>query len=262
MQADDDMAVAAPAIRLRGIDKTYANGVVALSGIDLDIRRGEFAAIVGASGCGKSTLLRIIAGLTGPSAGTCSVEAGGVATPKIGFVFQEPTLMPWRSLAGNVGLPLQLAGVPAREQDIRVAEALALVGLDGFAHALPRELSGGMKMRASIARALVTKPDILLMDEPFAALDEITRLRLNDDLLDLWQAIGKTVLFVTHSVFEAVYLAERVIVLSRRPGRVHAEFAFPVATPRPPDFRTSPAYPSQCDKVLRALRQTVQETPA
>ena len=209
------------AVSLRGVTKVYENGVAALGPLDLDVRKGEFVSLLGPSGCGKSTALRLIAGLSAPSSGSV-----GVARPlrvegaghSIGFVFQEPTLMPWASVRENVRLPLKLSHVPAEEAATRVTAALTQVGLADFAGAYPRELSGGMKMRVSLARALVTDPDILLMDEPFAALDEITRFRLNNDLLSLWRNLRKTVIFVTHSVFESVYLSQRVIVMSARPG--------------------------------------------
>ena len=205
---------------LRGVTKVYDNGVAALGPLDLDVRKGEFVSLLGPSGCGKSTALRLIAGLGAPTSGTVGVArsaSGDRAGHSIGFVFQEPTLMPWASVRDNVRLPLKLSHAPAAEADARVDAALTQVGLAEFADAYPRELSGGMKMRVSLARALVTDPDILLMDEPFAALDEITRFRLNNDLLALWRNLRKTVIFVTHSVFESVYLSQRVIVMTRAP---------------------------------------------
>lgn len=247
------------AIRLKGLRKTYSSGLVALDGIDLNVRRGEFVAVLGASGCGKSTLLRLIAGLAEPSAGRCAVYLRGERASGIGFVFQEPTLMPWTDVAGNVGLPLALTRTRDAERPQRIREALDLVGLSAFAQALPRELSGGMKMRASIARALVTRPEVLLMDEPFAALDELTRLKLNDDLLELWQRLGKTIVFVTHSVFEAVYLAQRVIVLSRRPARVVQEFAWSAPVPRPMTYRASAEFSERSAQALQALRRASGE---
>src|SRR5262245_47892533 len=193
----------APVVALAGVDKTFANGVVALERLNLDVRQGEFVSLLGPSGCGKSTALRIIAGLSEPTSGRVAWRDGeasdGADPRRIGFVFQEPTLMPWATVAANVRLPLKLKGL-APDAPARVTAALERVGLAGFAASYPRELSGGMKMRTSIARALVTEPALLLMDEPFAALDEITRFRLNDDLLVLWQSLGKTVAFVTHSV--------------------------------------------------------------
>ncbi|CAL74630.1 Putative ABC transporter, ATP-binding protein [Bradyrhizobium sp. ORS 278] len=243
------------AVRLRGVTKVYDSGVAALGPIDLSIAKGEFVSLLGPSGCGKSTALRLIAGLADPSSGTLDVAvSASTAHPghRIGFVFQEPTLMPWTSVRDNVGLPLKLAHVPASEARPRIEAALAQVGLADFADAFPRELSGGMKMRASLARALVTRPDILLMDEPFAALDEITRFRLNNDLLALWRSLNMTVLFVTHSVFESVYLSQRVLVMTARPGRLSAEIHIASAT-RDDAFRASPAYAEYCRRVSDAL---------
>src|SRR5665213_925498 len=248
------------AVSLRGVTKVYDNGVMALAPLDLDVAEGEFVSLLGPSGCGKSTALRLIAGLNAPTSGTVGVanRAGQARTGHsighgIGFVFQEPTLMPWSSVRENVRLPLKLAHAPAAEANARVDEALIHVGLAEFAEAYPRELSGGMKMRVSLARALVTDPDILLMDEPFAALDEITRFRLNNDLLKLWRDLRKTVIFVTHSVFESVYLSQRVIVMTSRPGRIGAEFRIDAAEPRSEDFRTSADYAGYCRKVSNAL---------
>jgi NitT/TauT family transport system ATP-binding protein len=254
------------AVSLRGVTKTYDNGVLALGPLDLAVRKGEFISLLGPSGCGKSTALRLIAELSAPSSGIVRLaRQEGKAQPGhvqpgliqpghgIGFVFQEPTLMPWTSVRENVRLPLKLAGVPKREARGRADEALASVGLADFADAFPRELSGGMKMRVSLARALVTDPDILLMDEPFAALDEITRFRLNDDLLALWRRLGKTVIFVTHSVFESVYLSQRVVVMTARPGRIQADFRIETVEPRGEEFRTSVAYSDYCRKVSAAL---------
>ncbi len=203
--ADTDSDPAGLAVSLNDVTKAYDNGVMALGPIDLRVRRGEFVSLLGPSGCGKSTALRLIAGLNAPTSGTVRVARPAVTANgahPVGFVFQEPTLMPWTSVRENVRLPLKLAHVPFAQSKARVEEALAQVGLSEFAAAYPRELSGGMKMRVSLARALVTDPDILLMDEPFAALDEITRFRLNNDLLELWRSLRKTVIFVTHSVFE------------------------------------------------------------
>jgi NitT/TauT family transport system ATP-binding protein len=244
------------AVRLGAVTKVYDNGVAALGPLDLEVTRGEFVSLLGPSGCGKSTALRLIAGLTAPSSGTVGVShrVGEThAGHAIGFVFQEPTLMPWASVRDNVGLPLRLSRVPAAEADRRIGEALAQVALAEFAGAYPRELSGGMKMRVSLARALVTSPDILLMDEPFAALDEITRFRLNNDLLDLWRKLHMTIVFVTHSVFESVYLSQRVIVMSQRPGRISAEFRIDTSEPRSEDFRMSAGYATQCQEVSAAL---------
>jgi NitT/TauT family transport system ATP-binding protein len=246
------------AVSLRGVSKIYPNGVKALERFDLYARPGEFVSLLGPSGCGKSTALRIIAGLSEPSGGI--VERLGIAVPSdgavgggVGFVFQEPTLMPWGTVARNVRLPLDLKKWPRAIALPRVNTALAWVGLQEFARAYPRELSGGMKMRVSIARALVAEPDLLLMDEPFAALDEITRFKLNDDLLALWRTLGKTVVFVTHSVFESVYLSNRIMVMTPRPGRVFTEVAIEAPYPRGDGFRTSAEYAALCRRVSDAL---------
>jgi NitT/TauT family transport system ATP-binding protein len=244
------------AVSLRGVTKVYDSGVAALGPLDLDVRKGEFVSLLGPSGCGKSTALRLIAGLNAPTSGTVGVSRSSAQARgrhSIGFVFQEPTLMPWTSVRENVRLPLKLAQVPAAEANARVGDALTQVGLAEFADAFPRELSGGMKMRVSLARALVTDPDILLMDEPFAALDEITRFRLNNDLLSLWRNLRKTIIFVTHSVFESVYLSQRVIVMTSRPGRIVAEARIDATEPRGEEFRTSADYAGYCRMVSSAL---------
>lgn len=262
--SDGDSGMTDLAVSLRGVTKVYDNGVMALGPLDLDVNRGEFVSLLGPSGCGKSTALRLIAGLNAPSSGTVGVasHAGAArAGPAIGFVFQEPTLMPWASVRDNVRLPLKLAHAPAAEANARVGEALAQVGLAEFADAYPRELSGGMKMRVSLARALVTDPDILLMDEPFAALDEITRFRLNNDLLSLWRNLRKTIIFVTHSVFESVYLSQRVIVMTSRPGRIGAEFRIDASEPRNEEFRTSADYAGYCRTVSNALAPSYSGRP-
>jgi NitT/TauT family transport system ATP-binding protein len=252
------------AVSLRAVTKIYDSGVAALGPLDLDVRDGEFVSLLGPSGCGKSTALRLIAGLSAPSAGRVGVAHRGEARGAhgIGFVFQEPTLMPWTSVRENVRLPLKLAHAPAGEANARVDEALTQVGLADFASAYPRELSGGMKMRVSLARALVTDPDILLMDEPFAALDEITRFRLNNDLLALWRNLHKTVIFVTHSVFESVYLSQRVIVMTSRPGRLSAEIRINAPEPRGEEFRTSAAYAGYCREVTKALAPSYSGQPS
>jgi len=255
-------AVPALAVSLRGVTKVYDSGVAALGPLDLDVARGEFVSLLGPSGCGKSTALRMIAGLNTPTTGSVGVarrKAGTRAAPAIGFVFQEPTLMPWATVQDNVGLPLKLARTAADEAKARIEQALAQVGLADFAGAFPRELSGGMRMRVSLARALVTDPDILLMDEPFAALDEITRFRLNNDLLALWRDLRKTVIFVTHSVFESVYLSQRVIVMTARPGRIGAAITIDAAEPRSEAFRTSADYVAYCRTVSNALAPSYPE---
>src|SRR5436190_7612027 len=254
-----------PIVELNGVGKRFASGLEALDGIELSVARGEFLSLLGPSGCGKSTLLRIIAGLSEPTRGTCRVSLGEPGKPipsgRIGFVFQDPTLMPWSNVAVNAELPFRIAGrVGAKERD-RVAAALRAVGLAGFEGAYPHQLSGGMRMRVSIARALVTDPELLLLDEPFAALDEITRLALNDDLLRLWETRRPTVLFVTHSVFESVYLSTRIAVMSPRPGHIVADL--PVALPHPrAGARTSPGYAAMCETVSRALGMAMADSRA
>jgi NitT/TauT family transport system ATP-binding protein len=247
-------------VALRSVGKSFANGVTALDGFDFTVQSGEFVSLLGPSGCGKSTALRLIAGLSEPTRGIVQWpggDAGGRPRRDIGFVFQEPTLMPWATVAGNVALPLTLAGVGTPGRAAAVAEAIDQVGLSGFLGAYPRELSGGMKMRVSIARALVDRPRLLLMDEPFAALDEITRFRLNNDLLDLWRALAMTVVFVTHSVFESVYLSSRIVVMSARPGRVFTEVAIDAPYPRDQRFRTSAEYAGYCRVTLDALSEAM-----
>jgi len=255
-------ASSTPLVALRGVSKTFPTGTHALAGLDLEVRAGEFLALLGPSGCGKSTALRIIAGLSEPTEG--AVEWAATATSagnenRIGFVFQEPTLMPWANVFNNVLLPLNLHGAPASQAAGRVDAVLGRVGLQQFGRAYPRELSGGMRMRVSIARALVTEPELLLMDEPFAALDEITRFKLNDDLLQMWQALRTTVVFVTHSVFESVYLSNRVVVMAARPGRVLTELAIDAPYPREQNFRTSSEYVAFCRQASAALAEAMAE---
>ncbi|MBT9511301.1 MAG: ABC transporter ATP-binding protein [Acidovorax sp.] len=259
-----------PAVQVLSAEKTYPNGTQALLPVDLTIEEGEFVTLLGPSGCGKSTLLKMVAGLLEPTDGRLQLWHKPVAQleesgKKMAFVFQSPTLMPWASVQTNVRLPLDLAGVPRAEADARVTEALALVGLSKFASALPRALSGGMQMRVSIARGLVTQPDLLLMDEPFGALDEITRHKLDADLLDLWRKKKLTVIFVTHSIHEAVFLSSRVVMMAARPGRVVEEFRIDAPYPRTADFMVSPEfnrYAKQLqDSLLRASADT-EETAA
>ncbi len=254
-----------PLVSLKGISKTFSNGTVALRGVDLDIGERQFVSLLGPSGCGKSTVLRIIAGLGEPTAGsvdwpTAGYDSSGRPEREIGFVFQEPTLMPWATAFGNVWLPLRLRGVSKHAARDKVMEALQMVGLEKFAGSYPRELSGGMKMRVSIARALITRPKLLLMDEPFAALDEITRFKLNDDLLHLWETFGWTVVFVTHSVFESVYLSNRIVVMAARPGRIFTDIAVDAPYPRNEDFRTSAAYNEYCRQTSDALHRAILST--
>ena len=241
-------------LALSGVGKVFSNGVPALDNVDLTIGEGDFLSLLGPSGCGKSTALRLIAGLSTPTGG--SIEWRGTRSfdrSNIGFVFQEPTLLPWASVFDNVWLPLRLRGVSRKAAAPAVMEMLARVHLDRFVDAVPRELSGGMKMRVSIARAMVTKPRVLLMDEPFAALDEITRFKLNNDLLELWQDERFTTIFVTHSVFESVFLSNRIVVMAARPGRVFREMTVDAAYPRDEAFRTSPAYAALCREASDVL---------
>lgn len=240
-------------VTLDAVDKRFANGVQALAGASLAVQPGEFVTLLGPSGCGKSTVLRLAAGLDSASAGRVDAPALREREACTAFVFQEPTLMPWASVFDNAWLPLRLAGASRAEARERVMAALDSVGLADFAGAYPAELSGGMKMRASIARALVTRPQLLLMDEPFAALDEITRQKLNADLLEAWRAQGMAVLFVTHSVYEAVFLSQRVLVMSARPGCVIAEVRIDAPARRDAAFRTSAAYLEACAGLSRAL---------
>ena len=241
-----------PLVALQHVSKTFANGITALEDLNFDVSSGEFLSLLGPSGCGKSTILRIIAGLTAPTTGSVVWADGLDRTPDIGFVFQEPTLMPWAPVADNVSLPLRLSHTDSHATAERVDEVLARVGLTEFKQAYPRELSGGMKMRVSIARALVTRPKLLLMDEPFAALDEITRFKLNNDMRELWHALGTTIVFVTHSVFESVFLSNRIAVMTSRPGRLFCDVNID-APERDERFRTSPEYARYCRQVSEAL---------
>jgi NitT/TauT family transport system ATP-binding protein len=247
-------------VRIRNVDKVYSNGVVALRDLNLDVVEGEFLSLLGPSGCGKSTVLRLVAGLGDLSGGTIDWQGAGGGVPQrdIGFVFQDPTLMPWATVFKNVLLPLTLRSTPPGEATARVEEAIAMVGLPGFERAYPRELSGGMKMRVSIARALITHPRILLMDEPFASLDEITRFKLDNDLLQLWTSQRWTVVFVTHSVYESVYLSTRIAVMTARPGRVASEIAIEAPSPRDDAFRTSVLYNQYCGQVSGRLAEAIR----
>ncbi|WP_394689584.1 ABC transporter ATP-binding protein [Hoeflea sp.] len=251
---------------LHAIGKTFASGVTALQDVNLRVNEGDFMSLLGPSGCGKSTALRIIAGLSNPTSGVVEWRGTPLKQNDIGFVFQEPTLLPWASVYDNVWLPLRLRGVSRREAEPQIAEVLERVHLTGFEKAVPRELSGGMKMRVSIARGLVTRPRILLMDEPFAALDEITRFKLNNDLLELWEARGFTVIFVTHSVFESVFLSNRITVMAARPGRVYKEVVVDAPYPRVQSFRTSPEYAALCrntsDVLVEAINATAEDLEA
>jgi NitT/TauT family transport system ATP-binding protein len=247
-----------PVLEMTNVNKTFNGDVVALKNMSLTVNAGDFISLLGPSGCGKSTALRLIAGLSTPSAGKIT-WAGGQSENDLGVVFQEPTLMPWATVAQNVWLPFRLKGKSFASVRDEIMEALRLVGLEKFLNAYPRELSGGMKMRVSIARAMVTKPRLILMDEPFAALDEITRFRLNNDLLQLKAKIGCTVIFVTHSVFESVFLSDRIIVMAARPGRVIRELGVDAPYPRTEEFRTSAEYAGLCRQASAALSEAMGE---
>ena len=245
-------------LTMRHVEKTFAGNVTALKDMNLTVREGDFISLLGPSGCGKSTALRLIAGLMETTRGKIEWE-GGRSRDDLGVVFQEPTLMPWATVAQNVWLPFRLRGVAFAEVEADIKEALTLVGLENFAGSYPRELSGGMKMRVSIARALVTRPRLILMDEPFAALDEITRFKLNNDLLELKARIGCTVIFVTHSVFESVFLSDRIIVMAARPGRVIEELHVTEPYPRGEPFRTSADYAAHTRAASDALHIAMGE---
>ena len=244
-------------IEIAEVHKQFPDNTVALEGVNLSVRAGEFVSLVGPSGCGKSTLLRILAGLDTATSGRSLLNGHAPSDPQarqeIAFVFQEPTLMPWKSVLDNVALPLELRGVALTDRRVRAAQSLELVGLSGREGAYPRELSGGMKMRVSIARALVTNPQIMLMDEPFGALDEMTRQRLNDELLAIQGRTGATVVFVTHNMFEAVYLSSRIVVMTPHPGRVAAVLDVPEPFPRSAAFRASETYGKLVYQVLQIL---------
>ncbi|MGL4574158.1 MAG: ABC transporter ATP-binding protein [Burkholderiaceae bacterium] len=247
-----------PAVEILSAEKTYPNGTQALLPVDLKIQPGEFVTLLGPSGCGKSTLLKMVAGLLEPTEGRIALWRKPVAEMestghRMSFVFQEATLMPWATVQTNVRLPLDLNGHDRKTSDAKVTEALNLVGLEKFSGNLPRELSGGMQMRVSIARGLVTDPNLLLMDEPFGALDEITRNRLDGDLLQLWQKKNLTVMFVTHSIYEAVYLSTRVVVMAARPGRVIETVPIEEPYPRGPEFRVS----TQFSKYAKHLQESL-----
>jgi len=246
-------------LTMSGVDKVFGTDVVALEGMELEVREGDFISLLGPSGCGKSTALRLIADLMPPTAGRIEWQ-GGFHAGDLGVVFQEPTLMPWATVAQNVWLPFRLRGTSFAAAKDDVKEALDLVGLGRFMNAYPRELSGGMKMRVSIARAMVTHPRLILMDEPFAALDEITRFKLNNDLLQLKAKIGCTVIFVTHSVFESVFLSDRIVVMAARPGRVIRELGVDAPYPREEDFRTSADYAAHCRAASDALHEAMGDT--
>jgi NitT/TauT family transport system ATP-binding protein len=240
---------AAPALVFDAVSKRFPDGTQALNPTSFSVAPGEFVTVVGPSGCGKSTLLRIASGLERPTTGSVTVDR-----QNLGYVFQDATLLQWRTVLKNVRLLAELDGVPKAVRDARVAEAIELVGLSGFEQKYPKQLSGGMRMRASLARSLVLDPDVFLFDEPFGALDEITRERLNDELLALFQRKRFGALFITHSIFEAVYLSTRVLVMSARPGRIVASFDVPFAFPRSPELRFDADFGALGGEVSHALR--------
>lgn len=249
-----------PLVASHNVGLTFPGPVEALGGTTFQLQRGELVSIVGPSGCGKSTLLRLIAGLIETTSGSLLVAGQPASAARrqglhLGFVFQEATLLPWRTVQDNIRLPLELLGVPRAEHAERIREALALVGLQDFARALPNQLSGGMRMRVALVRALVTHPELLLLDEPFGALDEITRQRLNEDLLGLWQRQGWSGIFITHNVFEAVFLSQRVLVMGPRPGKLIAELAIPFEFPRGPELRGTAEYARLSAEVSALLRR-------
>lgn len=246
-----------------GVGLVFPGGTIALHDVAVDVAQGTFVSLVGPSGCGKSTLLRLVAGLLQPTTGTISVSGCSPAEARrvhhnVSFVFQDATLLPWRTVAANVRLPFELDHTPRPIATRRVEEALTLVGLQEFARAYPHQLSGGMRMRVSLARALASHPDLLLLDEPFAALDEITRQRLNEELLRLWERDRWTALFVTHNVYEAVFLSTRVLVMSRRPGRIVADLVVPFDHPRSPQLRATPAFAALAGEVSQCLRREAE----
>jgi NitT/TauT family transport system ATP-binding protein len=245
-----DAAPRAPAVSFEHVSMTFPDGTAALRDVSFSVRPGEFTSVVGPSGCGKSTLLRIAAGLEQATAGSASVDA-----ERLGFVFQDPTLLPWRTVLGNAELLLELHGVPKDERRDRALEAIAAVGLEGFEMHHPKRLSGGMRMRASLARWLTLDPPVFLFDEPFGALDEITREKLNEELLRLFADKRFAAVFVTHSLFEAVYMSSRVLVMSSRPGRIVADIAVPFGYPRSQELRFDPAMSEIAGEVSSALRR-------
>jgi NitT/TauT family transport system ATP-binding protein len=247
-------------VHAQSIGVTYAGTIPALADIDFEIGPGQFVSIVGPSGCGKSTLLRLIAGLVQPTRGKISVAGDRPAVARkaarLSFVFQDATLLPWRSVRDNVRLPLELERRSRQDRNGMVSRILNVVGLSEFERRYPNELSGGMKMRASLARALVTEPELLLLDEPFGALDDMTRQMLNEELTNLWAARGWTGVFVTHNISEAVFLSQRVLVMSARPGRIVADIHVPFESPRRPELRTQGEFGKLIGEVSTCLRRT------
>jgi NitT/TauT family transport system ATP-binding protein len=238
-----------PALSFTDVSMVFPDGTHALNQTTFDVRPGEFVTVVGPSGCGKSTLLRIASGLNPATSGTVSVDR-----TRLGYVFQDATLLQWRNVQRNVELGAELEGVSKAERRKRALDAIDLVGLKGFETKYPKQLSGGMKMRASLARSLVLNPTVFLFDEPFGAVDEITRERLNDEVIQLFQLEGFAGLFITHSISEAVFLSTRVLVMSARPGTIVADFAVPFAYPRPPELRFDPAFAELSGEISHQLR--------
>jgi len=249
-----------PEIELAGVTKQYGNAHAVLESINLVVAKQEFISIIGPSGCGKSTILKLIAGLANPTSGTIRVDGMTPlnARETISFVFQDATLLPWRTVKQNIGLGLELEHAPNARREKEIAALLDLVGLKNVAKAYPRELSGGMKMRVSIARALATNPQLMLLDEPFAALDEMSRDRLNEEILRLRAEQNWTAVFVTHSVSEAVFLSDRIVVLATNPGRIHAKFQVELPAPRTSAIRNSPQFDEIVARVSHTLRETLQ----
>ena len=252
-----------PIISMSRVKKSFENGTIAVKDMTIDLFEGEFISFLGPSGCGKSTVLKMVSGLLRPTAGKIHIKGHDVSasgsTQDVGFVFQDSTLMPWATVQDNVYLPLRLKGITRKDASQEIDDILYKVGLQDFKKSYPRELSGGMKMRVSIARALITKPKLLLMDEPFAALDEITRFKLNNDVLKFWDDTNLTVIFVTHSVFESVYLSSRVVVMAPRPGRVIADIPLSEHYPRSDEYRTTSAYAKNCRAVSEYLKGATEQ---
>jgi NitT/TauT family transport system ATP-binding protein len=245
-------------LRVEHVGRRFANGIEALRDASLRLEQGDFVALLGPSGCGKTTLLRLIAGLDAPDTGRIVWDDRPPAPGELGYVFQDATLLPWATALENIWLPLRLRGIDRAAALPEVRAALSRVGLDGFANARPRELSGGMRMRVSIARALVTRPRLLLMDEPFAALDEFTRHRLQEDLQTLWREAGCTVVFVTHSIYEAAFLARRIVLMTPRPGRIFRELSSNL--PLGAEMRLAPAYAALVADISHALAGAMSKT--
>ncbi len=250
------MSKNAPLLEIKDLSKTYPSGITALENTNFSLRRGEFFSLLGPSGCGKSTLLRLIAGLDQPTHGSIAWSGTASARHEISYVFQEPTLLPWANIFDNVYLPFRLRHIPRDEVKEKIDAMLERVGLGDFTGAMPRDLSAGMKMRVSIARALVTSPQLLLMDEPFAALDEISRFRLNDDLLELWRLSKTTIVFVTHSVFESVYLSQRIGIMTPHPGCIGHLVDVPVFKNTGQKLRTCAEYNAICSQVSQKFEST------